>query len=793
MIHFMYPKYLWLIIPAIFILFFLISKNFIRLKEKERLTEGYKQRRRKLRVLVFASRVLIVLLLIFALASPFQENITKTQGTPTVKVLIDNSTSMSIFKYDTAPLLDALKKETKLELRTIAEDETSPLGDAILQEMEMGKNLLLITDGQATRGIELTDVASYATSLNVTISAIDLSTSINDAGIEVIGPSKTVAGVENTFRIKINALSQKDFYVTVLLDGKPVIDTHTTDTSLEFTQRLTEGEHTIEALLHGQDYFPINNKFFKTVTVTERPKVLYITQKNDPVELIFSTLYRIDKESVMQSKLDDYYAIIINDMPEQSIGNNDALFDYLVEGNGLFVIGGMNSFDRGAYKNKFIEQVLPVYVGAAEKKKGNVNLVLAIDISGSTAEYFKNGSMNIKGDIEKALALTMLKSSIGKSNNIGVLAFNSNAFKVQDVVPLSSNYETIIDKISRLNSFGGTALHKALLGSYEMLLKKGGSKNIILISDGKGTVRNDYPLTIEAAKKVAKENIKIYTVGVGADTNEAMMKQIAEIGNGIYIKPDELQKIGLVFGDMEEEQQTSGIFGLTILDPNHFITKQLQLDAKVHAYNQVIPKATSKLLVVTDNGQPALTVWNFGLGRVASLNAFDTNGLGMLLDQKNSKLISRTSNWIVGDPERKKPYYVSIADGWLKDPMEIVVKAETLPETTLDFIKKEKDTYSAVFMPSNIGFGKIMEKQYAVNYPKEYRSLGMSKDLENLVQMTGGKLFKIDQTKDILDFLRSVSQRKKIEQKFYRWPLLFAAMLLLLFEIVMRKVFEWND
>jgi len=84
------------------------------------------------------------------------------------------------------------------------------------------------------------------------------------------------------------------------------------------------------------------------------------------------------------------------------------------------------------------------------------------------------------------------------------------------------------DRVARLSDGGGTFITAGLMKAIALLERLQGSKNIILISDGKTQGEG---ATRDAARLAHNQGIKIYTVGVGPTTNEVVMQDIATIAN----------------------------------------------------------------------------------------------------------------------------------------------------------------------------------------------------------------------------------------------------------------------
>ncbi|OPZ79316.1 MAG: von Willebrand factor type A domain protein [Alphaproteobacteria bacterium ADurb.Bin438] len=216
----------------------------------------------------------------------------------------------------------------------------------------------------------------------------------------------------------------------------------------------------------------------------------------------------------------------------------------------------------------------PVYVGKAVpiEQEGR-NLIIAIDVSGSME--MPDFSMDGKNSNRLIVARTLSKNFVKKrkGDRIGVVLFGTTAHLF---IPLSFDIPVILEMLNEVD-FGlvgeKTAIGDAIgvaLKSFKDVDSK--SSVIILISDGSsnaGSLNNDQAI------KLAKDmNVKIYTVGIGADKmrvasifgtkvidpsldmDEEALKKIAKETNGeyfrarntedfenIYLKIDAIEKI----------------------------------------------------------------------------------------------------------------------------------------------------------------------------------------------------------------------------------------------------------
>ncbi len=779
--YFEQPFVILLAIPLALLAIWLLKKEFIKLKEDPDIV---KQKKRARKMMMF-TRTITIILLCIALASPYIQHEKIIEGDPYIKLLVDNSTSMELFEQVASELAEKLEKRLTVESKTIAVGERSDLGDAILNSLEPGQSVLLVTDGNNNFGSDIGDVALFASKLNATINAIQLKPKENDVGVAILGPSKTMSDVDNTFTVVINHVGKKDpVRVVVTLDGETLIDEVTADPVKEITKKLPEGYHRMTAMVDTKDYFPQNNVFYKTIKVVPKPRILFVSEKESPMKTLLGELYKVDSLSTIPQNLDDYYAIAINNIKADKLNDaTDRLTEFVSDGNGLVVIGGKNSFDEGGYKDSVFETILPVFVSTPGKKPGEISLVVVIDTSGSTGTPF--GRFTSTAEFEKSAAIGIYKN-LRMDTRLAVVAFNTQAYLLSEP---SYVYEKVglEDRIARLKFGGGTLIQAGLLRAISMLSQMGGSKNIVLMSDGKSQSES---AAIEAAKLAANEGIKIYTVGVGPATNENLMMQIAEIGNGIYFRATEETKLKIIFGDVDEEQKKSGTMGLMVLNANHFITEGYEPRADLHGFNQVVPKTTARLLLTTTTGEPILSVWRVGLGRVAAWSTDDgTEWAGMVLNKINSKIFARMFNWAIGDPDRKAESYIDVRDTIVNEPTEITIKSGTPPEAPgITFYKIDDDLYSAAMTPATTGFQQVSGAVFASNYPREYGGLGFNDDLAIITSTTGGKIFDPDDIDGIVQHTKARARRIVNTKDLISWPLVLAAVIIFLIEIFIRRL-----
>lgn len=852
MIRLLHPQLLLLIPAGALLLFFLLKQNFVKTTPEEM------RRQRRVRVWIFFTRLFILSLIVIALAQPYRESLTQVKGNPRVTFLLDQSASNQLMNTSFLnDLLTGVGKHIGVTRRDIGANLTSDIGSALLRNLNPGANIVLVSDGWVTNGALLDDVAFYAATLNASVSIINMTAAKRDAAVVVRGPSKVVADSDATYTVVVSTTSPGDqVSLRVTVDNTVLMEQRVGAGTFTFTKQFGKGKHRIEATILTPDAVSENNHFYKSVKVLPKPKILLVSRKSGPLELLLRQLYTVEKKSSVPQNLDPYYAVVVDDAPVEALRNTQALHNFLLDekgdyyGGGLVLFGGMNSFDRGGYAGSSLEALLPVHVGKGERKRGAANLVFILDMSGSTggkrgftskeeyeayvakggkvgysvpeygknwrnAYYYEEGTT--ASDVIKAQALEAI-NRLRIDNKVGVIAFGivpggpadsseellADSVKViEPLAPLYVNRANIKKKIPRIKGGGPTTPDLAIAGAVKMLSGVTGDKTIILLTNGRysaglGAMSPLKQQLLAIASNAYKRfGINFMTIGVGVKddalfpkkVDEAFMKELAAAGDGTYDRATQLNTLMIKWGD-PKAKEFGQEFRLIPLSLTHFITRDIEPSAVLNAYNEVVPKDTAELLLTTDSGQPALTVWHYGNGRVAAWTVFAGNNQGQLLNAENSILLSRTINWAIGDPQRKEPYFVEIPDvrinekGTVKVQSEKVVSAEGLRFT------KQGKQYVASFTPTTVGFSSLLGEEYAVNRPRELDAVGMNPDLEEVVTATGGKVFKPSDVAAIIEHAKEVSRRVTTVQEVVTLPFLLAAMLLLLLEIVLRRVMQ---
>ncbi|MBI4153704.1 hypothetical protein HY501_00045, partial [Candidatus Woesearchaeota archaeon] len=203
-----YSYVLVAIIPMLLFLFWFMRKTFVRFNNRLELEE-YVKSKRKDRKIVLVMRGLAFAFLMLAIASPFILESKTVPGDPRLTILVDNSSSMTLYKANMAQdLYRKLEGTMPVNIRTIANGEHSTIGNGILNSIEGNDNVLVISDGVNNEGKLLGDIMLFASGINSSVSTLKMEPVQTDIGITIDGPPDLIKDTEGDFVVKVNVVGK---------------------------------------------------------------------------------------------------------------------------------------------------------------------------------------------------------------------------------------------------------------------------------------------------------------------------------------------------------------------------------------------------------------------------------------------------------------------------------------------------------------------------------------------------------------------------------------------------------
>ncbi|HYF81955.1 MAG TPA: VWA domain-containing protein [Clostridia bacterium] len=673
------------------LLLFLISLAILFvLYTAQKLGKMYKLRRR----LILFLRNAVFVLLILALSGA---NIKWIVDTTTTIFVVDASDSMKEYRTETEKFVrealnqkgfkdqtgvvafgdnsliesfvskDSVFNKIETEPRGIYTDIENALTTSVsLLPQNSKKRVVLITDGEENAG-NSSKLASSILGENIDFKVYRIEREIGkEAAVESITVPKRlrigeefsiVAVIESTVQTgaKLTLISGKDKAVeerVVLQKG-----------SNRFVFRDmadTGGFKSYKVLLEpDSDTESKNNEASTFTNVIDRPKILVVEdsagEADEMVRMLAATgmnYVRVNAQSVPGTLegLSAYKSIITCNVSAENLSDGflNSLDSYVKDmGGGFIATGGENSFALGGYYKTPLEKVLPVEMELKGKKEiPDMSIVLVIDKSGSMTEG-RGGIMKL--DIAKEAAARTL-DSLRPKDQIGVLTFDDTNYWV---VPTrkADDAEKIRDDIGTIRPGGGTSIIPALQEAYDSIKNTNTKiKHIILLTDGQAE-KAGY---MELVERIKKDNITVSTVAVGQGSDVQLLEDIAKGSNGRFYYTDEFSNIPRIFA------KETFIAARAYLNNREFIPAITNAHPvlagaaeqglpTLMGYVAATPKSTSRVVLASDQDDPILTVWQYGLGKTAAWNS-DINGKwsrNYVGWDNNIKLWQNLINWTI--------------------------------------------------------------------------------------------------------------------------------------------------
>lgn len=497
------------------------------------------------------------------------------------------------------------------------------------------KHLVFVSDGNETRGDLLAEVhraksfgikvfnreITFEAPKEVLIRALEF-----PDDLKVGEPFTLIARVFSNHAVSAELqLWQNDFK-----DGTQRVDLQPGITEVPFKTQVYEAglrRFKVDMKVLGADQTSQNNTYVHNVTVSGKPRVLYIEGE------LRSRLYleralrneNFDLETRgpmgVPTTLEEFAPfdlVILSDVAALHVTQNQMqLIDrYTRElGGGFIMVGGESSFGPGGYYGSYIERVLPV--GFEPEKKRNtpsLGLLLLIDKSGSmTGDRMELAKEAAKATVE----------ILQPDDRVGVGGFDDGVMPVV-TMQSASNRVRIASDIARLRPSGGTNIAKALEYGFEQLtMVNARRKHIILLTDGHADTSNIFTELMPALRM---ENITVSTVAVGSGSDTTMLRRIAEGGGGRYYYTNDPYSVPRIF--MKETSMVSR--SSMVEEPfRPKIAKRAQVlegiawESAPYLLGYVSTKAKpqAEVLMISDYGEPILARWRNGLGKVVAFTS----------------------------------------------------------------------------------------------------------------------------------------------------------------------------
>lgn len=369
-----------------------------------------------------------------------------------------------------------------------------------------------------------------------------------------------------------------------------------------------------------------NNESVAIVAAAGRPRVLLIDPDTDQTDSIRWALdeQKIDVEVRPPAgvprdlaELQGFECLVLSNVPAtaMTMRQMDVIRTYVQDlGGGLVMLGGDQSFGLGGYYRTRLEEILPVRSNfEKEREKPSLAMVLVIDKSGSM------GGEKIELAKDAARAAVEL---LGPRDAIGVIAFDGSSYWISELRS-AADKGYVIDQISTIDAGGGTSMYPAMEDAYQALSSASAKlKHCIMLTDGMSSPGDFEGL----ASEMAASRMTVSTVALGQGASEDLLEDIARIGGGRYYFCDDPQTVPQVFAKETVEASKSAInelpFMAQVVRPTQVLEGiDLELAPLLLGYVVTRPKPTCEFILASENGDPLLAWWRYGLGMTVAFTS----------------------------------------------------------------------------------------------------------------------------------------------------------------------------
>lgn len=492
-------------------------------------------------------------------------------------------------------------------------------------------HVVLLSDGNQTSGDALRAALRAGVPISTRAAPARREPEVQVSAVNV--PPQAREGEPFPIEVVIDSNHDDDAQIEVFRGAHRVINEQRKlkagENRLKFTQSIT-GEKLAEysVRLYGakQDTFLDNNTDTGLVFASGKPRVLLVD--SDP-QLMTHLVYALQEEGIevevrppsgvpeTLADLQNFELLALSNVPATSLRQKqmETIRSYVQDlGGGFLMLGGDQSFGLGGYYKTSLEEILPVRSDfEKEKEKPRLAMIIVLDKSGSMG--------GDKIEMAKQAAASAVEL-LGPQDQIGLIAFEGETFWVCDVQP-AANRTAILDDISRIEAGGGTDMYPALDEAYAALDRVSAKlKHVIVLTDGI-SAPGDF---LGIATAMAGARMTLSTVAVGDDADLDLLEQMAYIGHGRHYHAQDAASVPQIFAKETVTASKSAIneqpFTPQVMRPTQALA-DIEFDSAPFLLGYVVtrPKPTCELVLATEQGDPLLAWWRYGLGMSAAFTS----------------------------------------------------------------------------------------------------------------------------------------------------------------------------
>lgn len=527
----------------------------------------------------------------------------------------------------------------------------------------MTSKIVLISDGLETDGDAATAVRTAAAD-GIRIDTVSYVRPETDEVeiINVVTPNYNVA-VGDTFRLTVGLRSsvEGDAVLTLYDNGAQAgtLNFNLIQGAQEVVINYAfdaPGMHTLNfEVANAQDQLTQNNSYYSYINIVVFDRILILERNSGEATELTSVLtdetdYTVDviniktdaaKVPTSVDGLRQYDEIVLCNISNADLAGegmpehfdemlNSYVHDY---GGGLFTVGGSNetgeenAYNKDDMEGTLYQEMLPV---EAIHYTPPVGVAFLLDVSGSMF-WGVDGSGKSYLDLAVEAITACIQYSLSERDYCGIIALGDPAIEISPLLPVPQMSRIIASMNNLEMSLTGTPYGSSVeaAGSALMALSSVEKRHIIIISDGEPTDANGFEDYRKPIERYAELGVTVTIVNVGTGGYDTDMERAAALGNGRYIKINNIQELTAKMRSELEADEIKGVnyktFTPVIRTHTSVVSGITQDDMPTldGFYGTKIKKDATTVLV--GEYVPIYAQWKYGEGSVGSFMC-DLNG-----------------------------------------------------------------------------------------------------------------------------------------------------------------------
>ncbi|MFQ5795568.1 MAG: VWA domain-containing protein [Candidatus Bipolaricaulia bacterium] len=728
----------------------------------------------------------------------------------------------------------SLTLEPETEVLTTGTDIAAAL-DLALETFPAGnREIILMSDGNLTIGDQrLEATLGRAREAGIRISVLPIEPVGDELWVETFQvPNQVDVGIPFHMRVQASTTHTGIAELILYRNGqyRSLIPVALTEGSniIRLSDRIDEpGSYHYRVYIQGgEDLTFENNRLSGMTSATGSPGILLVEGEPGPepgavAQLLTRAGYRFQHAAfgdwvATLPALSSYKVIILEDIPigALNLAQIEALRRYVRDlGGGMVVIQGGEAVS-GLQRTEF-ETLLPIsYERPQRVEIPSIAIVFVLDRSGSMGGYA--GGVHKIELLKEAAAASI--EILEEEDLVGIIGFSRDFEWIADIQKAGDRRE-IYRQLRELRAGGGTDLYYALEDAFRKIVEVDALlKHIIVFTDGKVIQegRNFRGLLAQ----IRENRITASAIGIGERPDVEILRAISQVGGGDLYLVDDIRRLPQIsVKETRRVAQRRWVTGDIPIKrgPYTGVFDDLEIDEipELDGYVLTYPKPTALTALVSDQGDPVLAFWRYGLGKVAVLNT-DLRGRwseGWILWDRLSNLFGGTIREVYGEvvatenlrvgTELTEEGLTITADAqesgnWMNflnvhgqlvsvnQPTQEIQLTQVAPgRYQVSLSDLAQGSYLLRLQAEGEGTVHTVEQAVTVPYPQEFRRIGLNAEiLERIARATDGQYI----TDPVEAVLGANGREAAVEYRDLWREGLIASLLLFILDLALRQL-----